>query len=40
MAYPGKALTAGLGARSLSGSILGFILVFALLYLMLSGRLS
>jgi len=33
----GKALIAGLGARALTGGIVGFILVFLLIYWLLGG---
>ena len=37
MANLGKALVAGLGARAITGSLLGFIVVFALIYWLLGG---
>ena len=33
----GKAVVAGVGAKMLTGSLIGFILVFALLYWILGG---
>jgi len=37
MVNAGKAIIAGLGARALSGSILGFVVVFVLIYWLLGG---
>lgn len=37
MVNTGKAIIAGLGARALTGSLLGFIVVFALIYWLLGG---
>lgn len=34
----GKALIAGIGARALTGGIIGFLIVFALIYWLLGGR--
>lgn len=33
----GKAIIAGLGARALTSSIIGFVIVFAILYWLLGG---
>ena len=37
MVKVGRAIVAGVGAKMLTGSILGFIVVFALLYWLLGG---
>lgn len=37
MVNAGKALIAGLGAKVLTGSVVGFILVFLLIYWLLGG---
>ncbi len=37
MVNTGKAIIAGLGARALTGSLLGFIVVFVVLYWLLGG---
>jgi hypothetical protein len=37
MVNTGKAIIAGLGARALTGSLLGFVLVFLLIYWLLGG---
>jgi hypothetical protein len=37
MVNAGKAIVAGLGARALTGSLLGFVLVFLLIYWLLGG---
>jgi hypothetical protein len=37
MVNAGKALVAGLGARALTGSLLGFIVLFLLIYWLLGG---
>jgi hypothetical protein len=37
MVNTGKALVAALGARALTGSLLGFVVVFLLLYWLLGG---
>ena len=40
MVNTGKAIIAGLGARALTGSIIGFIIVFAIIYWLLGGTLG
>jgi len=37
MVNTGKAIIAGLGARALTGGLIGFILVFVLIYWLLGG---
>ncbi len=37
MVNAGKAIIAGLGARALTGSLVGFVLVFLLIYWLLGG---
>jgi hypothetical protein len=37
MVNTGKAIIAGLGARALTGSLIGFILLFLLIYWLLGG---
>jgi len=37
MVNTGKAIIAGLGARALTGSLLGFVVVFAVIYWLLGG---
>lgn len=37
MVKVGKAIIAGLGAKALTGSLVGFVIVFALLYWLLNG---